>query len=270
MTQVKKGAVRQAVTRKMQRYSLLKAGATLIFICGFVGVLFNSDPLPGIRKAAIRHRRKAQSHQEVVERDFRNPVETNDNKVDENDPNAGRQFTLELASLKDGATGKIVIETKPSWAPLGVERFHELMDEKFYDQAKFFRVVNDFMVQFGISADPNKPKPIPISDDPVIETNKRGTVTFAMSGKNSRTCQLFINTGVHGNAFLDKQGFAPIGEVTVGMDVVDAIYNVYGEKPDQGKIQTRGNEYLDEEFPLLSYISKSYENGKAPASPDGI
>lgn len=200
----------------MQRYSLLKAGAALIFICSFVAVLFNSDPLPGVHKAAMRHRRNPQSlHEGVVERDFRHPAKTNEDKMDDIDTSAGRNFTLELASLKDGATGKIVIETKPSWAPLGVERFHELMDENFFEQAKFFRVVDDFIVQFGISADPKKPKPTSISDDPVVETNKRGTVTFAMAGKDSRTCQLFINTRIHGNAFLDKQGFAPFGEVTV-------------------------------------------------------
>lgn len=214
MTQVKKGAVRQVVTRKMQRYSLLKAGVALIFICGFVAVLFNSDPLPGVRKAALRHRRKAQSlQQDAVERDFRNPVELNDNNVEQKDLNAGRKFTLELASLKEGASGKIVIETHPSWAPLGVQRFHELMDDNFYDRAKFFRVVDDFMIQFGINADPKKIKPSRIKDDEVKQTNSRGTVTFAMSGKNSRTSQLFINTRTDGNAFLDKQGFAPIGEV---------------------------------------------------------
>lgn len=265
MTQVKKGAVRQVVTRKMQRYSLLKAGVALVFICGFVAVLFESDPLPGVRKAAMRHRRKAQSlKQDPVERDFRNPVETFETNVDQKDPNPGRKFTLELESLKDGASGKIVIETKPSWAPLGVQRFHELMDDTFYDQAKFFRVVDDFIVQFGINADPKKAKPSRIKDDEVKQTNSRGTVTFAMAGKNSRTCQLFINTRTDGNAFLDEQGFAPIGEVTLGMHVVDAIYDGYGEKPDQGKIQSRGNEYLDKEFPLLSYIAKSYESGKGP------
>lgn len=216
MTQVKKGAARQAVTRKMQRYSLLKAGAALIFICGFVAVLINSDPLPAVRKAAFRHRRKAQSLlQDAVERDFRNPVETFDSSVEELAPDAGRKFTLELASLKDGASGKIVIETKPSWAPLGVQRFHELMDDKFYDQAKFFRVVNDFMVQFGINGDPKKNKPSNIKDDEVKQTNSRGTVTYAMAGKNSRTSQLFINTRTDGNSFLDKQGFAPIGKVIV-------------------------------------------------------
>jgi cyclophilin family peptidyl-prolyl cis-trans isomerase len=87
------------------------------------------------------------------------------------------------------------------------------MEENFYDQVKFFRVVPEFIIQFGISADPSKPKPSKIKDDPSVQTNSRGTVTFAMSGKNSRTCQLFINTKQDGNAFLDKQGFAPFGEI---------------------------------------------------------
>lgn len=216
MTKVKKGGTRQAITRKMQRYSLMKTGGALIFICGFVAVLFRSDPLPGVRKAAMRHRLKAEKIQDgVVERDFRNPVENKDSEGEphKEDKDGGRIYTIEFASLMDGATGKVEIQTKPSWAPIGVERFHELMDDNFYDQAKFFRVVEDFIVQFGINADPSKPKPAKISDDPVVQTNSRGTVTFAMAGKNSRTCQLFINTRKDGNAFLDKQGFAPIGEI---------------------------------------------------------
>lgn len=216
MTQVKKGAVRQVVTRKMQRYSLLKAGAALVFIGGLVAVLFNSDPLPGIRQAALRHRRITQEqNHDTVERDFRNPVDSAQGTIENKDSDTGRQFTFELANLKNGGSGKIVIETRPQWAPLGVERFHKLMDERFYDNAKFFRVVDDFMVQFGINADPKRAKPSRIQDDEVKHTNSRGTLTFAMAGKNSRTSQLFINTRTDGNAFLDKQGFAPIGEVVV-------------------------------------------------------
>jgi cyclophilin family peptidyl-prolyl cis-trans isomerase len=219
MTQVKLGGgSRQVLTRKMQRYSLMKAGGALIFICGFVALLFRSDPLPSVRKAAMRHRLKGDDVQkDVVGRDFRDPAETNvvEGKVqqEDKDEDGGQLFTFELASLKGGTTGKVVIKTKPSWAPIGVERFHELMEEQFYDQGKFFRVVDDFIVQFGISADPSKPKPSKIPDDPSVQTNSRGTVTFAMSGKNSRTCQLFINTRPDGNKFLDNQGFAPFAEI---------------------------------------------------------
>lgn len=168
----------------------------------------------------------------------------------------GRTFTFELASLSDGKSGEIVIQTHPEWAPLGVKHFHKLMDEGFYDQTRFFRVVPDFIVQFGIAADPKKfPKDKPLKDDPVKTTNSRGTLTYATAGPNTRTTQLFINTRERGNAFLDKQGFSPFAEVISGMEYVDAIYAGYGEKPDQGKIESQGNEYLEKEFPLLSYIT---------------
>jgi len=258
MTQIKKGGSNQVVvTRKMQRYSLLKAGGALLLICGFAAVLFCNDPLPGVRKAAMRHRLKV----EQGERDFRKPSDgEQEDKSEATETNdGGRRFTFELESLKDGATGKVVIQTKPDWAPLGAARFHELMDQKFYDQTKFFRVVNDFIIQFGISGDPAKPKPSNIKDDEVKQTNSRGTVTFAMAGKNSRTSQLFINTRKDGNTFLDKQNFAPFAEVVSGMEIVDAIYDGYGESPDQGKIQTQGNAYLDQKFPLLSYIARTSE-----------
>ena len=131
----------------------------------------------------------------------------------------GRIFQLELGKLDgtaDDAGGTVIIRTKPSWAPLGVEQFHKLMDLKFFDECRFFRVVNNFIVQFGINGDPNVQKQYrgnPIKDDPVQRTNARGTLTFATSGPNTRTTQMFINTRNGGNAFLDKQGFSPIAEV---------------------------------------------------------
>ena len=93
-----------------------------------------------------------------------------------------------------------------------------------------------------------------IQDDPVVESNRRGTVTFATSGPDSRTTQMFINTNSRGNKFLDSQGFSPIGEVIEGMEFVDQINDEYKEKPDQGRIQNKGNAYLTKEFPNLSYI----------------
>jgi len=257
---VKRSAGRQAVTRKMQRYSLFKALSALIAIMGFVTLLFRNDPFPGVRKAAMRHRRNAATSMENVERDFRQPESDEEESDAEDDSSAdddGRVFTFELSNLKDGATGKVVIQTRPSWAPLGVEHFHQLMDDHFYDQAKFFRVVKDFIVQFGIAAVPKNNRRETIKDDPVEQTNARGTVTFATSGADTRTTQLFINTRKRGNQFLDKQGFAPIAEVISGMEYVDQIYDGYGEKPNQGKIQNKGNAYLDKEFPLLSYIQTS-------------
>jgi cyclophilin family peptidyl-prolyl cis-trans isomerase len=94
----------------------------------------------------------------------------------------------------------------------------------------------------------------PINDDPVATTNARGTVTFATSGPNTRTTQLFINTNANGNEFLDKQGFTPFAEVISRMEMVDRIYNVYREKPNQALIRSKGNEYLKENFPKLSFI----------------
>jgi cyclophilin family peptidyl-prolyl cis-trans isomerase len=130
---------------------------------------------------------------------------------------------------------------------------------KFYDQCRFFRVLDNFMVQFGIAADPSVQqtwKHEILNDDPVLETNRRGTMTYATSGKNTRTTQLFINTNkkAEGNKFLDKQGFAPFAQVLEGMEFVDQINKEYGEKPVQGKIVRKGNEYLAEDFPRLSYI----------------
>jgi cyclophilin family peptidyl-prolyl cis-trans isomerase len=168
-----------------------------------------------------------------------------------------RRFAFEVEGLKDGQVGTIIIETRPKWAPIGVEHFHTLVENQFYDQCRFFRVVDDFMVQFGIAASPDVQKEWKskiLKDDPTVMTNKRGTLTYATSGKDSRTTQLFINTRANGNGRLDGQGFAPFGEVIKGMDFVDLIQNKYGEKPNQNKIVNQGNAYVEKEFPDLSYI----------------
>ncbi len=157
--------------------------------------------------------------------------------------------------------GSLVIELHRDWAPMGVDRFFQLVEEGFYDDARFFRVLPGFVAQFGMNGDPavtaawsNRA----LQDDPVTQSNKRGTVTFATSGPNSRTTQLFINLA--DNAALDGRGFAPIGEVVEGMSVVDAFYSGYGEGaprgagPDQGEIRRSGNEYLKRDFPKLDFI----------------
>jgi peptidyl-prolyl cis-trans isomerase A (cyclophilin A) len=219
MTQVKRSTGRPTLTRKMQRFSLLATVGALLLILVLIATLLRNDPFPGVRKAAIRQRRQSEK-----QRDFRD-VQPDQNNADISaseggEPgDGGRRFTFEVESLNDGAKGKVVIESRPSWAPLGVAHFHELMDAGFYDLAKFFRVVPEFIVQFGIPADPKNRRPDPIQDDPVSQTNSRGTLTYATSGPNSRTTQLFINTKESGNAFLDKQGFAPIGEVIRYVDI---------------------------------------------------
>lgn len=154
--------------------------------------------------------------------------------------------------------GDFVVEVHPEWAPQGADRFRTLIESGFYDQVRFFRVVPDFMVQFGINGDPDvqtlwRNRSMP--DDRVKQSNKRGTITFATSGPNSRTTQVFIN--YKNNYGLDRQGFSPFGEVVEGMDVVDSINSEYREKPDQGQIQSRGNEYLNKVFPNLDYIKSA-------------
>eukprot|EP00977_Amphora_coffeiformis_P024477 scaffold15966_cov249-Amphora_coffeaeformis.AAC.3 len=156
-------------------------------------------------------------------------------------------------------TGRVILETYDGWAPIGVSHFDALVADEFYDQCRIFRVVDDFVVQFGIHADPAvqaKWRHEVLKDDPVTQTNAYGTITYATSGKNTRTVQLFINTNRHGNRGLDNQGFAPIGKIVQGMEFIERINNEYKQLPDQGKIERQGNAYLDKEFPRLTYIEK--------------
>ena len=144
--------------------------------------------------------------------------------------------------------------------------FQELVSNGFYDDCRFFRVLPGFIAQFGINGNPDvmsKWRSSSIPDDPVKVTNSRGTVVFATAGPNTRTTQIFVNTRQQGNAFLDKQGFSPFGVVLEGMDIVDKLYAGYGEGapggkgPNQALIQRKGNSYLTESYPNLSYISKA-------------
>ncbi len=166
--------------------------------------------------------------------------------------------------------GDFVIEVQRAWSPHGADRFYNLVKNGFYDDVRFFRVISGFMAQFGISGDPNLSaqwRTASILDDPVVESNTRGRVSFAMTGRpNSRTTQIFINFGDNSN--LDTSGFAPFGDVVEGMDVVDQLHAGYGEGaprgagPDQGMIQQRGNDYLEADFPDLDYvISTTLEGG---------
>ncbi len=154
--------------------------------------------------------------------------------------------------------GTFTLEVHRKYAPLGVDQFHKAIKEGFYDECRFFRVVPDFVVQFGINGDPKvqeKWRDSPIKDDPVTASNVRGSVCYATAGANTRTTQLFINLG--DNSRLDKMGFAPFGKVTEGIEVVDKITSQYGQRPNQGLIQSRGNAYLKEDFPKLDYIKKA-------------
>jgi len=176
------------------------------------------------------------------------------------------EFTVaNLDPNDDGASNKFRVQLRPSWAPIGVERFQELTSSNFWGDIRIFRNVPNFMSQFGISSDPAVQASWSsrgnIQDDAVVTSNSRGTVTFATAGANSRTTQIFINTA--DNSFLDRQGFSPIGEVLPagdgygGMEVVDKFYSEYGESPDQGKITNEGVSYLNAQFPDLSYFEKA-------------
>ena len=162
------------------------------------------------------------------------------------------------------SAGTFVIQVHRDWAPLGADRFYELVHSGYYDAARFFRVIPGFMAQFGINGDPHvwglwSVRRLP--DDPVRQSNTRGMVSFATAGPNTRTAQVFINYG--NNSMLDGQGFAPFGEVVQGMEVVDRLYSGYGEGapegrgPDQERIWTEGNAYLKHDFPKLDYIKRA-------------
>jgi len=170
------------------------------------------------------------------------------------------------------SAGDFVAEFHKDWSPAGAQRVYDLVSSGFFEDARFFRVIEGFMAQFGIAGDPDvqtewRDKYLP--SEPVKQSNTRGRITFAMGGGQSRpgytnetrTTQLFINFG--NNTRLDDMGFAPVGEVVEGMDVVDSLYSGYGEGAPQGQgpsqnlIQGRGNEYLEAEFPQLDYIKSA-------------
>src|SRR4051812_6690927 len=161
------------------------------------------------------------------------------------------QAPAEYKAKFDTSKGVFVIDVHRNWAPNGADRFYNLVKNGFYDENRFFRVISGFMVQFGINGNPQVSTPwrnAQIKDDPVKQSNKRGFITFATSGPNSRTTQVFINFG--DNARLDGMGFAAFGQVSTGMNVVDQLYADYGEGapsgrgPNQGRMQSEGNAYL--------------------------
>ncbi len=164
----------------------------------------------------------------------------------------------------DTSKGPFVITVHRDWAPKGADRFYNLVKAGFYDDVRFFRVIDGFMAQIGMNGNPEVQAAwdrARLTDDPVKESNKRGFVTFATAGPNTRTTQFFIN--FKDNTSLDRQGFAPFGEVTSGMDVVDQLYSGYGEGaprgrgPDQGRVRMEGNAYLTKSFPKLDYVKKA-------------
>ncbi len=182
---------------------------------------------------------------------LKNPVALNETAPDE--------FRVKF----DTSAGEFTVEVHRDWAPNGADRFYNLVKNGFYDEVRFFRVIENFMVQFGIHGDPavsSAWRDARIPPDGVDQSNRRGYVTYAMAGSpDTRTTQVFINFG--NNSSLDRQGFAPFGRVVDGMRVVDRIYSDYGEGaprgrgPSQGRVQAEGNTYLNADFPRLDYVN---------------
>jgi peptidyl-prolyl cis-trans isomerase A (cyclophilin A) len=169
-------------------------------------------------------------------------------------------FTITFSTTK----GEFKAAVHRSWSPNGADRLYEMVQDGFFTDIAFFRVIDGFVAQFGIHGDPAvaaewRARQIP--DDEVVASNTAGTISFAMAGPGTRTTQLFLN--LVDNSRLDSMGFSPVAEVTEGMDVVNAIHAGYGEGaprgrgPDQGRIQAQGNEYLKAEFPELDYVESA-------------
>lgn len=187
------------------------------------------------------------------------------NTPDFTDPSKLTEKAPEKFKVKfDTTKGAFTVEVTRSLAPLGADRFYNMVRSGYFKDIAFFRVIAGFMCQFGIHGDPKVAtawRSARISDDPVKASNTRGAITFAMAGPDTRTTQLFINFG--DNARLDGMGFPSFGKVTEGMDVVDKLNSEYGEGaprgrgPDQGRVQMEGNAYLKKDFPNLDYIKSA-------------
>ena len=170
----------------------------------------------------------------------------------------------------DTSKGAFVIEVHREWAPLGADRFYNLVRNGFYDGTRFFRVRTGFMAQFGVNGDPNIQvawQRASLRDEPPMKSNTRGSVSFTKENlPNTRFTQIFINYG--DNSYLDEQGFAPFGQVVTGMEVVDKLFSPSREnEPDQRRILREGNSYLQKEFPQLDFVKKATIAPAGPAVP---
>eukprot|EP00039_Didymoeca_costata_P004968 m.77291 g.77291 ORF g.77291 m.77291 type:complete len:204 (-) comp12614_c0_seq1:62-673(-) len=169
-------------------------------------------------------------------------------------------FTVEFHTDVPVSDGVITILVNRSWAPIGADHFHALLMDGFYNEAAFFRVVPNFVVQFGIAGEPaeNDKWKAPIKDDPVKASNLEGTITYATAGPDTRTSQLFIN--YQDNSRLDSDGFAPFGTVTKGMDVAAAIFNPTPGNSggvDQDQYMQKGNMWIKQQYPKINFIDRA-------------
>ena len=191
-----------------------------------------------------------------------------------NDPSSLTAKAPALYKVKFTTTkGSIVVQVNREWSPLGADRFYNLVKNGFYTDASFFRVVPGFVVQFGFNAKPAISQVwqnATIKDDPVVQSNKRGSLSFATAGPNTRTTQVFINLA--DNTALDSRGFSPFGEVIEGMATVDQLYSGYGDGPPRGsgpeqqRIDAEGKAYLDKSFPRLDSIKSAVVMPQTPTA----
>ncbi|CAD7948502.1 unnamed protein product [Amoebophrya sp. A25] len=186
-------------------------------------------------------------------------AESQKNKQLSATPEVKSILELKVKTNRDDKAETVRIMLHKDWSPAGYDRILQLVKEGFFSDLRFFRTIRGFMTQFGLSGIPEtnaawNGKALPIEEPK--QSNLRGMLTFAMDGAKRRTTQLFINYA--DNKFLDPQGFAPVGMVMdEGMHVIDQLYSEYGEKPNQGKIQSQGNKYLDENFERLSVLESA-------------
>jgi peptidyl-prolyl cis-trans isomerase A (cyclophilin A) len=219
-------------------------------------VAARDEPAEEVKKAAPKPTPKKVEKKKAMKTDPATPNPALTNPALANDT-APETFKVQFETTK----GDVVLEINRAWAPRGADRFYNLVKIGYFQDIAFFRVIDGFMAQFGIHGDAEVNSSWDSSDfrdDPVTQSNKRGYITFATRGPNTRSTQFFINFS--DNSFLDSQGFSPFGRVVEGMEVMDSIYKGYGEGaprgrgPDQGRIKNQGNSYLKKDFPDLDYI----------------
>ncbi len=201
--------------------------------------------IEALAEASKKEQQEAQEAEEAAKALAAKPVEVE----------APDTFKVAFSTTK----GDFVVECYKDWAPIGAKHFYNLVLDGFYNDAAFFRAMDDFMVQFGIAADPAMTAKWgeSLKDDPDKQSNAAGTIVYGTTGMpNSRSAQVYINTKAEGNTFLDGRGYVPFGKVISGFDVVLNLNTEYGDAPSkyQTQITEQGNAYLEKNFPNLDYI----------------
>ena len=237
----------------MKKFLASSAGLG-VAVCLFAGAVRGQTQSSTTKKSSTTHHaatRPATTHRSLL------------------DPSSLHQKAPDSFKAKFTTTkGDFIVEVTRAWAPIGADRFYNLVKNGFYSNCELFRVVPGFVVQFGISGDPKISAPwshANIPDDPVTQSNTQGTITYATAGPNTRTTQVFVNLG--DNSRLDQQGFAPFGKVGEGMDVIEKFDSEYDDQPTgaQGQIEAQGNSFLRASYPNLDVIKTAVIVG-APAS----